>query len=703
MENLQQGWQAYRRGDYQSAVQSFENTQGTNAFAGRALSLLSMGRGEEAAALVEQKLQRSPSPDLEALLADIKGRQGGRSEAERILKNAVSRQKNNGFYRSLLAEQRIRLGRWDDGTEDFIAALNMRDDRTFPHVKRVVADMVDAVTARRIPREDALRFINRIDYSASDKTQAMNSFFAASRRALNAGRRMDRGNVVEAWSVGVDAADDGPSRSSPPPSASNPPPKPRQNRQNRQKRSRPSSPRRRNRPNNSNNSANSQNSGPSPAQQRQQELQQRLAQRSKSFEVSEQPRIDAKRKDMSDVMQQERHQNESLQDLVADVYPPVWPSQTDQPIDSIEPIGFSEHTILRGSNDIETANFRITGGDIGVEITLERCMHNLIAAASAVKPTTLPLTLESIPRVEMNLLDNFIKDMPSLDALYRDETEVEDARPLAIGKFIGECIVQSYGGVWQHDVPADETVIHLGDHVLDPIGLAREFLQSGDFDTVSLRDIVADAEHAVETSTAFPTFAAYLDPTSGLEKEALVMRLAELWAGYRFCLPDKTLPKIAASLSLLHEATHFIALAIDTGFVPSAIVKHVDGAVDPEQRARLGYIRDTGEFLLLSSRKHFCRLMEVTDLEMRRETAPELAGWIQNFFRPGWHVMVDEQTTQKSREKYGTKDLKPPKLQKKGSAYAMRLHAVDRNRKIRTIKLAYRPSDQPLPYELTVG
>ena len=720
MTDLQKGWQAYKSGNFERATRIFGSGNDFSHIAGGALSMLATNRGEEAIALIERFRQKNSSPDADALLADIKGRQGARREAETLLQRTTSQRQETGFYRSLLGEQRIRLGKWEDGIDDFIAAINMRDDRTFPHIQRVIADMVDAVAARRIPRQDAMRFINRIDYSASDKTQEINSFFASARRALNGNRRMERQNLGEPWAVDGGAASSAPS---PQPTQSrrrslndNPPPRssPRASRQSQQRaqRTRRQNQRRnrkkqrkdrrnRRRGRRGQSSSGPPQNQPPPRQRDNNQIQHRLSQRPQEGTSKKDLLMEAKKKDMTAVMQDERRRNECLQELVAEVHPPIWPSEVETPLDIIEPIGFSEHSILRGSNRIETANFRITGGDIGVEITLERCMHNLIAAASAKKPTTLPLTPDSIPRVELNLLDDFLQAMPDLDELYRDETDIDDPRPLAVGKFIGECIVQSYGGIWRYDTPVNTSLIHLGDHELDPIGLAEEFLSTNDFDSISLRELIADAEEAIDTSTSFPTFTNYIDPTPALEGEALALRLAELWIGYRFALPDTDVQKIASSLTILEATPHFIAFGIDAQYLPTTIVAHIQGSVDSDARARMAYSRDSGEFLLLASRKHFCRMVDIAEVELSQHFAPKIAGWLQQFFRPGWRIMTNQKTTQKWRNKLGSKDLKPPSLRQQDDDFILRTHGIDRNRKLRQLQLSYRPS-RPIPYQLQI-
>ena len=694
MADLQRAWNLYRQGNFQEALPLFQNSQSISGRAGHALTLLAMRRAEEAIATAENSLQRSPNVALQALLADLRGRLGKRSDAERELLMIVRSAPEAGYFHSLLGEQRIRLGKWEEGTNNFITALQHRDDQTFEHLKRVIADMVDAVTARRIPPEDALRFINRIDYSASDKSQGMNSFFARARRALNGRRRMKRDDLVEPWSIS------GPVEQSRP---AQPPPA--------QHRQPPASPPQR---------APAQPPAPSPrqhggrdspqkvrqAQRRRQRRQERQARRPEPLvPVREEPlarTLAATRGSMSRLMQQERRENECLQDLVAEMLPPVWPSELEVPIDTIPPLSASSSSILRGSDSITTANFRFTSGDIGVQITMERAMHNLIAAASAVKPTPLPLLRESIPRIELNLRDGLLEKMPKLDELYCEESEVNDEATLAVGKFIGECILQTYGGTWDHNIPAHESKLHLGDHRLDPIGLATRFLRSGDFDGVSLRSLIDEAEQAVDTSTSLPMLKAYLDPTSAMEAEALKILLADLWVNYRFSMPETLTPKIAASLILEEVDPAFVIARLPKQFLPEALFTNVEGGIDREGLASIAYLRRTGEFLMLASRKHFCRFLTATGKILDRNTAPAIAAYLDHHFRPGWRLVNDTKTAEALRRRIGNDQLRSPTLQRKGNDVGLAIQAVTPSGAVQVVRLRYRMDEDRSPFQLSI-
>lgn len=681
MSNRSQAWASYERGNYRRALQLFDQvSDGDEQVIGKALCLVGMGRGEEAIPVINQRLHGSPSPQMRALFADVKGRQSARAEAERILSNLITNDPDDGFFYTLLGEQRIRQAKWDGGTEAFVQGLNKpRDKRAIAHMQRVVADMIDAVAARRIPTEDASKFVNRLDYSMADKPDELSRFFGAARRALNNNNRLDRQKIREFWSISegnnaptarAPSTPPRPSQGAPqgPPTSSSPPP-PGQSKQSQK---------------------------PSGASRRREELQNRLSERPQQAEPDAgEQLIEADKKDMTAVMQRERGRNEDLQDLVASVSPPIWPSDLQEPIDVIDAIGFSDEPVIRGSTDIETDNFRITGGEISVEITLERCMHNLIAAAQAVKATAIPLTLQSIPRLELNLLDDFLDQMPEIDKLYRDEAEVEHPRALAVGKFLGECIVQSYGGQWNYAVPARDSVILLGDHTLDPIGLARDFFDADDFDAVDFTELIDDAEVAVYTSTDMPVFSDYIDPTSGVVEDALMVNLAELWVGYRFAMDDTDLQPVASSIRLLEETPRFVTFSLPSHFLPDLLTR-IPGAVGEDGRAWMDYIRDSGEFLLLGSRKHFCRLLEVVDVELSRDTGSRFANWLRRFFRPGWDVIADSEAARRSGA-----DVDAPRLRKESGAVELRVDAVDSHGGVRQIELSYQPRSAS-PYQVTV-
>ena len=730
MSNISQGWQAYRQGNFEEARRHFGANEGFDARAGEALSLLASGRGQEAIALVERAGQQDSDLQYPVLLADLVGRQGNRKEAEQRLDRVLRVRPTAGFILSLRGEQRVRQGNWEKGTEDFIAAMEHRTDQAFSHIQHVVADMVDAVAARRIPATDAMRLVNRIDYSSGKKTQEVSSYFAAARRALNATRRMEREGLVDPWSVGT-MLDKSPEVETPPVNSQSPA-QPRNQAVNRGQvpparlgemvqpsisvasSSFPAS--------------GSADSSSSPAQLRRQrqdedrardkgnqkrrrqeedaqrgrgrEMQRRLAQRqTHEPHRSRDELVESQLRDMTAALKAERQLNECLQDIVAQTPPQVWPSEIKSPIDNVPPIGFSSSPILRGSSKIANSNFRITGGDLGVQITLERCMHNLMAAAHALKPVALPTAPQSIGRVELNLQDNFLETMPSLESLYLEETPVQNEKQLGIGKFIGECIVQCYGGTWHYHNPPETSMVNLGSHRLEPMKLAGEFLKAKSFDDVDLRALIDHADEAVRTSTSLPTFRQHIDPTPGLEIEALVMSLAQLWADYRFDLADTAVPQIAPTMEILDRRPRVIVFGLGRQFVPPAILEDSPGSVI-SGKAIMAYDRRSGEFLVLASRKHFARMLRLTQLTLDAEGLPEITSLLP-LFRPAWKTVIDRESAQEARELSNSSEIVLPEFRERDQESGLRLQACDEEGVLRQIVLRYRP-DHISPYALSV-
>lgn len=712
--SVEQGWQAYHQGQFDLALAQFDAETGPGSLIGISLTLLAMGRGSEALALAQNGAQREGSFTLQVLLSDLIGRQGGRAEAEQRLRGAVAQHPQDGFLRSLLGEQRIRQGKWELGTEDFIAAMALRDRRAVAHMQRVIADMVDAVAARRIPKEDGMRLINRIDYSMAKKPQELNLFFAAARRGINSNERLDRSRLIEPWSLHGNAGQSAPAPSSGPPEMTARQRAP-QNKQPSTSPSgapqgrpepvaqRPAQTRPSQRPQEQLNGAASTRA-PEPGGQRARTTQESRLRERVTREDQRLVQLEADQKNMSAILRQERSLNEALQDLVAPIATPVWPSQVDTPIDEIPSIGFSRAAILPGNRSINSRVFNLTGGDIQVQITLERCMHNLLTAAHSVKPTVLPFIPASIARVAVNLLDDFIAEMPPLSSLYQEEFTVDNPQLLGLGAFLGECIIQTYGAVWQYEDPPEQSKLRLGSQILDPMGYAKEFFTSRDIESVNFQALIAQADQAVNTSTSLATFVDHIDPTPGLEKDALLMSLATLWVDYRFVLMETKIQPIATSLELIEgiSMTKMIPFAIDAQFVPAMIENSIDGAVDSDGRARMVYIRENGEFLLPGIRKHFERFLEIAALELNQQNAGQYLSWIQDLFRPGWTILHNPEAVSMASRRAGNNSIQAPRLRQANEGAELLVDGLTAAGSHRRIRLQYRPSENLAPFNLSI-
>ncbi|TXD33929.1 hypothetical protein FRC98_19730 [Lujinxingia vulgaris] len=677
MSQIHAGWRAYHEGDYRKALEHFEaSQQWPEMVSGLALSILSLGQGSDAILLVEQQAREHRNTDLDVLLGDLTGRSGDRAGAERILQRVVNANPDHALSRSLLGEQRIRQGRWDDGTQDFIAGLASADPRATLHMRRVILDLIDAVAARRIPQAEAMRFINRVDYSIPNKDTSLNQFFGAARRAVNAQQRLDDVARTEPWSHS-----DTPASSAPParpPQAKSPPPRPgpaSPPQQRSTSRSRTASSTVDLSANERSPAADEMSRSASPAQQRRSQARERR----QSIARDRSNLMDAGLTNMSRVLREERDANEALQQSVPPAIPPAWPSEMDEPIDTIPPIALPSRAVLGSNNTIRSGTFRLTGGDIGVEITLERCMHNMLASIQSIGDVTVPFTLQALRQLELNLLDDVFARMPDLSALYRDETAVDDQRPLALGKFLGDCLSQAFGAVWNYAQPPRASTMRVGQEEIDPLGVARAILDADHFDAIGFEQLVRQSEKGSQTSTALVARHFYVDPTPGLEGEALHMKLAEIWAAYRFVLTAIQTNAIAASLKTHLTHRDVIVFSLDQDFVPASFLAQVGpGALSSEGRTSLAYVRSTGEFLLLGSARHFARFLEVAPFELTSESLPTLLPWLQRLFRPGWRLVESEDVARRAVERTGVRTIAAPTLARQGAATRLQVNFLER-------------------------
>ena len=194
--SVQLGWEALIRRDLEEAINQFGqgmrlNPETPESYVGMARALILMGRPNEAQPLAMQAARFAPNNAHVLLLrAEMLGEQGKRADAAQIIRQVTAREPSNGFALALLGEQRLRQGYWEDGISLFGQALNNdHDERGFAHVREVVVDMTEAVAANKIPKVEALKLVNKLDYSTPNNSTG---FFAMARRALQAGKALER-------------------------------------------------------------------------------------------------------------------------------------------------------------------------------------------------------------------------------------------------------------------------------------------------------------------------------------------------------------------------------------------------------------------------------------------------------------------------------------------------------------------------------
>lgn len=656
LQSLSHGWHELSNGRYGEAEQVFraymkDNPDSTEALRGLARLALHRGNLDQAEQLGRRALSIDPNGDVQLLMGEIMGAQGKRREAESYLEHAVAFHSSDPYARALLGEQKIRQGRWDEGTDDFIEAMSSDPEGdAFRHLQSVLADLVDAYVAGRIPEQDAMGFVNRIDYSVPKSGPEMQSFFAEARRAINGRRALNRRDHVPEQTLpkAVRNASSAPSSggSSRPPSPQQAPKQPPQNR----------------RP---------------PQQSRQRRQQPRAAATTSAAQRdNNQQGIDANQKDLQAIIQRERSLNRDLLADLQEMGPPEWPSEAGyDSIDNVPPISLDRGSILGDSGGIDTRDFRVTSGDLLAEIFLERCLRNLLVATQKNKATTITLRPESIWQVELNCRDGLLDDMRPLSPLYQDRPGFEDFRQLALGMFIGECLTRTYDGAWTFQTPASESYLEIGNMLLEPFELARQWMAADDKDDVDLYILARQAEQASEESTSLTMRSDHIDPTKELSREALPAKLAEMWALYRFKLSDTSFSKIADTLEIVTLEEDVIVFKIGAEWVPQYGRGPQGAAVLDDGAVVMAYLRHTGEFVPLASRNGLARYFQEIFGELDQQAARRAVDALAKHHRPGWWVATNDKRATELSQKVGSR-ISSPSLERQGSATTLVVSGV---------------------------
>lgn len=636
-QSITHAWHELSEGNYAAAERIFQqfvdqDTDTDEALRGLARVALHRGDLQRAESLARQAMSMDANADVQLLLGEILGAQGKRREAEQCLTHAVSYHTSDAYARALLGEQIVRQGRWEEGTNQFIQALS--DDQNgdgFRHLQKVLADLVEACSVGRVPQNEAMKFVNRLDYSVPKSGPEMQSFFGEARRALNNGQPLARRDYAPEKtmpdSVRQRAGGRGGPQSAAPPSS----------------RPAPSSapPQRRAQPSGS--SSPPQRASSPPARQT------ATADSSSSTGAA----IDPNRKDLQALIQHERSLNRKLLDDVARMDPPAWPSEASNNIDNVPPISLDRGSVLGDASGIDTRDFRVTTGDLLAEIFLERCLRNLLVATQQHKSTTIPLRPESIVQMELNCRDGLLDKMRPLSPLYTERPGYEDFRQLALGMFIGECLATAYDGTWTYQTPASESYLEIGTMLLEPFEVVARWMGAADKDDVSLQYLARQARRASRKSTSLTITQDYIDPTRELTGAALESKLAALWASYRFSLSDTAFSQFAESLEVVSAGPATVIFKIGSKWVPNFARGPQDAAILDDDKVALAYLRATGEFVALASRKGLARYLEASHTKLDQDAARAAIELLKNYHRPGWWVAASEKQASNLSQKVG--------------------------------------------------
>lgn len=605
-------WAALNQGQYDRAEGLFEellDTEPETALTGLGRLYLKQGKNAEALDCAETLIERNQSGIALGLYAEALGALGRRKEAEDWLLLAIEKSPRDGYLRVLLGEQRIRRGRWDQGASEIIAGLGMPDrDRAFQHVKKVFADLTEAVAASKVRAEEAQKFVNKIDYNLAGKNQEMAAFFGGVRRALNARQRLPHELMNEPrQAVPVRRGN------------ARPPQQPAQPRQQPQ-------------------SQRSQQATRGSSTVREYSLAPDSPAVPKRSRQSEEPELLA-------LMRHDRLLNEALQSEIAPTVLPIWPSNEKalDPIPALRPqlLGYD-------GNPIKQAQLHMTSGSVASEISINRAVVLLLAAAARGSSRAPTFSLRGLTQLETQCWDGLLDGLPPVPAVYYGTDHQVDEKELALGAFIGRCATLG-NATWRFAENPTDSTITLGKTVVQPFKVARAWLQAAHPDEVYLEEPVEQLLQAAGDS--FQLAAVIDDTTFELTEKALNLRLAELWMGFRSHPAEVSQVQIASDIQMIEDADDWIVFGLDERWAPVIARGPKDLAKLDRSTVPIAYRRMDGLFLILASRKHFGRFLEGEFEAITPQNAPRILELVQKYHRNGANVVRAEDAL--SRDRHG--------------------------------------------------
>ena len=685
--STEQGWRAIARRDLDAAQRAFEQAiardpQQVSALIGSARVSILRGQIDRAHQLARQAMNLSNGSAVSVLMAELTGARGKRAEATSMLRPIVERDPRNAFARALLGEQRLRQGYWEDGTNLFIQAINQdRDGLAMAHMREIAWDMTEAVAAGKIRPQEALKFINQIDYSTPNDSSP---FFATVRRALNKREALPRQTQSGGEAPEPQRA---PERSSPaPPSPPQPPAPSSPQRPQSQQQQRPSRPQ--------------HQREPSPDQTNR---TQRHGPGREMFGGGVQAIESRHQAEFRRAMRQDRELNEALQDQLGEFGSPIWPSQFETRIDDVDALEFEGLTVTEQLALYKKDPFRVTHGSILSQIYLERCLRSMLQQLPDQMAGAIAIYPPEISQIELNTLDGLFDEFPDVTTvdLGDEDREFPPPKLAAMGTFIGESIVRTYGASWSFDLEEpDESFIYIGNEELRPFETVRSWLESDTFDAVDLHAPVWHSQDALPRRRLSTIGYEYIDLTVGLEGEMLALKLAELWSFYRLKLTRVPPPKIAQDLEVLDARDDAFVIALGERWCPQLPGDHARRARRPNPGGYvLVHLRDTGEFLLLGHRHNAARAMEYLIGELNAKTAEAALRALATYHCPGATVVRSEGAARKLAQAHGDDAISKPHLERQRDRTSLIFWEVF-ERRPRRWALHYRPT-YTMSWELT--
>jgi len=632
-----------------------QTSRTADPYIGLARVKLARGSLDEAQMLAQQAANMRQDAQTEMLFAEILSARGKRPEAANMLKLVLSRDPQNAYATALLAEQRIRQGYWDDGTDLFVAALGVdTDGDAFNHLRKVTADLVDAVIARKVRPVDALKFVNRVDYTAPKLNAQLGPYLAQARRSLNAGIAIPRDGQV------------------PVPYHDNPNPPPRQDPS-----AAPPPPRR-------------SGGGPGSGSTSRMQSRTQAPQRRKAPVTN----ISRRQREFLDSVLEERKLNAALQDALEPLGQPLWPSLNEVKIDPLPAVEVVSSIAARARSQREQV-FTLTSGSIFSEIYIERCVLSIMQVIPDLLAGTVTVAPEELAMLEFNARDGLFDDLPEVYTGDLGEMPIADQRKTALGGFLGEALHRAYLIPWSFERDPDRSTLTLADQRFDPFKIAEAWLDEDKRDDVVLQKMGKEALAALPKHDVIALTYEHIDRTAELAGEALGLRLAELYSLYRFALTRIPGTEIAKDLEVLMESEDAIIFSLKEKWLPKLTqAEKTRGQLKGKKKKRyaLSYIRSTGEVFLLCSKKGIALTLPHMASGLRGDDQKMVLKMLTDYHAPSGRLIRDDAQAAPLRQQTGEGRISAPKLAERGGQTRLSVWVHEGNI-VRQVVVGHAPHD----------
>lgn len=620
---LQQGWAALASRRLDAAHQAFMQANQHDSHrseALRGLSRVAMLQGDldSAERLVQQSMNMEPSPHTMLVKALVQGERGQRADAYKKMAALKLVMPHDGFLLAAMAEQRIRQGYWDEGSALFVESLNHDPQGlAFAHIREVMCDMSEAIAAGRLPADDPLKMLNRIDYNSSQSTSP---FFAAARRHINKGEVVPR----DAGAAAIKAS------------------------------SKPANMQ-------SHSVATQSHATPSVMATHANTPRTMSPTYTQTSQRSSSPLT---RNAFTDSMSEERAINATLQDNIQALPSSGWPSQQTTFIDTIPTIASSTRSVALRLAEDQQSTFRVTEGNIFVQLYMERCFE----AFTYTIPTELTGGIVLDPALftflDLNLLDGTLSKDFEVTTSDLTEITLADHAVSAFAYFLGESLARTYGGTWSYHERPDHAEVHIESQTIKPYALCAQWLNDSSRDPGVIYQLIEQldvaAKHADHTGNARKE---YIDPTADTSDQELVSKLAELWSFYCIRHARTPAPQIAKQLKVIKDFNSLVLFEVNAGISPSPPVPHA--AHHPKtKRLFYAYRRRTGEFLMLGRPACMAHVLGELFGALTSDNAGEIVRFIATYHSPGALLVESDEA---ANSQFSSLNVAGPKLMRQGT------------------------------------